>query len=122
MISFDVGQAKYLEQILMEAYSHPKVYGIVIWAAWKPQGCFRMCLTDNNFNNLAAGNVVDNLLRRWRSRVVSGLTDTRGFFEATIFHGDYEINVKHPSSSAHSFVVVATNASLQSPLTFRVSV
>ncbi|MBA0586609.1 hypothetical protein Gorai_017344, partial [Gossypium raimondii] len=114
-------QAKYLEQILMEAYSHPKVDGIVIWAAWKPQGCYRMCLTDNNFNNLATGNVVDNLLRQWRSRAVSGLTDTRGFFEATLFHGDYEINITHPSSSAHSFVVVSTNASLQSPLTFQVS-
>ncbi|PPR92395.1 hypothetical protein GOBAR_AA28288 [Gossypium barbadense] len=115
-------QAKYLEQILMEAYSHPKVDGIVIWAAWKPQGCYRMCLTDNNFNNLATGNVVDNLLRQWQSRAVSGLTDTRGFFEATLFHGDYEINITHPSSSAHSFVVVSTNASLQSPLTFQVSV
>ncbi|TYI37516.1 hypothetical protein ES332_A03G217700v1 [Gossypium tomentosum] len=115
-------QAKYLEQILMEAYSHPKVDGIVIWAAWKPQGCYQMCLTDNNFNNLATGNVVDNLLRQWQSRAVSGLTDTRGFFEATLFHGDYEINITHPSSSAHSFVVVSTNASLQSPLTFQVSV
>ncbi|GMJ12860.1 hypothetical protein like AT4G33840 [Hibiscus trionum] len=115
-------QARYLEQILMEAHSHPKVEGIVIWAAWRPQGCYRMCLTDNNFRNSATGNVVDNLLRQWRSEALFGSTDSEGFFEASLFHGDYEVNITHPSSSPHSFVVFPINASLQSPVTFQVTV
>ncbi|KAF7811084.1 endo-1,4-beta-xylanase A-like [Senna tora] len=55
-------QALYLEDILREATSHPNVKGIIIWAAWKPEGCYRMCLTDNNFKNLPTGDVVDKVL------------------------------------------------------------
>ncbi|KAK4284473.1 hypothetical protein QN277_001301 [Acacia crassicarpa] len=58
-------QAEYLEEILREAYSHPSVEGIVMWTAWRPEGCYRMCLTDNNFNNLPTGDVVDKLLQEW---------------------------------------------------------
>ncbi|KAK8562817.1 hypothetical protein V6N12_010886 [Hibiscus sabdariffa] len=98
-------QARYLEQILMEAHSHPKVDGIVIWAAWRPYGCYRMCLTDNDFRNLATGNVVDNLLRQWRSEALFGSTDSEGFFEASLFHGDYEVNITHSSSSSVTFQI-----------------
>ncbi|KAL4280435.1 hypothetical protein GQ457_03G003660 [Hibiscus cannabinus] len=98
-------QARYLEQILMEAHSHPKVDGIVIWAAWRPYGCYRMCLTDNDFRNLATGNVVDNLLRRWHSGTLFGSTDSEGFFEASLFHGDYEVNITHSSSSSVTFQI-----------------
>ncbi|KAK7852921.1 hypothetical protein CFP56_037427 [Quercus suber] len=31
-----------------------------------PNGCYQMCLTDNNFQNLAAGDVVDKLLKEWK--------------------------------------------------------
>ncbi|XVE93510.1 hypothetical protein REPUB_Repub01dG0199000 [Reevesia pubescens] len=114
-------QAKFLEQVLREAHSHPKVNGIVIWAAWKPQGCYRMCLTDNSFKNLPTGNVVDNLLHQWGSKALVGSTDSDGFFEASLFHGDYEVNITHPSSLAHN-MIFSTNASLQSPVIFQVSV
>ncbi|KAL9685498.1 hypothetical protein QQ045_022948 [Rhodiola kirilowii] len=44
-------QEESLKQIINEAASHPAIKGIIIWAAWKPNGCYEMCLTDNSFNN-----------------------------------------------------------------------
>ncbi|XP_074278915.1 endo-1,4-beta-xylanase 5-like [Silene latifolia] len=109
-------QAKYLEQILREAYAHPAIKGIVIWSAWSPQGCYRMCLTDNNFRNLATGNVVDNMLRNWgHQSSIFGTTDANGYLNASLFHGDYNLHfVQQPitlldeSSSlpSQSFTVV----------------
>ncbi|XP_054788151.1 endo-1,4-beta-xylanase 5-like [Prosopis cineraria] len=90
-------QAEYLEEILREAYSHPSVEGIVLWTAWRPEGCYRMCLTDNNFKNLPTGDVVDKLLQEWRdSELIAGNTDTKGFFEASLSHGHYHVKVTHP--------------------------
>lgn len=83
-----------MEQILREGYSYPKIAGIVMWSAWKPQGCYRMCLTDNNFKNLATGDVVDKLLREWGGSLM-GMTDTNGFFEASLSHGDYNVKIIH---------------------------
>ncbi|GAU32563.1 hypothetical protein TSUD_218210 [Trifolium subterraneum] len=89
-------QAGYFEQVLREAHSHPTIRGIVLWTAWSPQGCYRMCLTDNNFKNLPTGDVVDKLLNEWGKTTVSGTTDENGFLETTIFHGDYEMEISHP--------------------------
>lgn len=58
--------AVYLEEVLREAFSHPAVEGIVMWTAFEPAGCYRMCLTDANMVNLATGNVVDALLQEWQ--------------------------------------------------------
>ncbi|KAG6399858.1 hypothetical protein SASPL_141343 [Salvia splendens] len=87
-------QATYLEQLLREIHSRSSVQGILLWSAWGPQGCYRMCLTDNNFRNLATGNVVDKFrytLRRVADSV--GTADSGGFFEAKLFHGEYEVNI-----------------------------
>lgn len=91
-------QASYLEQILREVHSHPKIQGIVIWAAWKPSGCYRMCLTDNSFKNLPTGDVVDKLTSEFglTSGLAAGTTNANGFFEASLFHGDYEVKITHP--------------------------
>ncbi|KAJ9175133.1 hypothetical protein P3X46_013715 [Hevea brasiliensis] len=98
-------QAQYLEQILREGHSHPKVAGIVIWSAWKPQGCYRMCLTDNNFKNLPTGDVVDKLLaRRIAVKSLAGRTDGNGFFEASLSHGVYSVKIHHPSAKKFSLV------------------
>lgn len=71
--------------------------GIVIWGAWSPGGCWRMCLTDNNFRNLPTGNIVDKLLHEWGlNAFISGKTDANGFFETSLFHGDYEVKISHP--------------------------
>ncbi|KAF4382329.1 hypothetical protein G4B88_011281 [Cannabis sativa] len=99
-------QAWYLEEILREARSHPHVNGIVLWTAWRPQGCYRMCLTDNNFNNLPTGDVVDKLMREWgryKETTSFGTTDAHGFFETSLFHGYYHLNVhtKHSHNLGH---------------------
>ena len=80
-------QANYLGQILNELKSHRSVSGILVWSAWSPQGCYAMCLTDNNFKNLATGNVVDNFRGRL-SEGAEGVTDLNGLFEASLHHGE----------------------------------
>ena len=103
-----------MEQVLREARSHPKVQGIVVWAAWSPQGCYRMCLTDNNFKNLPTGDVVDKLLHEWGLKgVTAGTVDGNGFYEASLSHGDYQVKISHPtlenSSLSRSFNVAPQN-------------
>ncbi|CAF2240346.1 unnamed protein product [Brassica rapa] len=101
-------QANYFEQVLREGHAHPKVTGMVTWSGYNPRGCFRMCLTDGNFRNLPTGDVVDKLLREWgglRGKT-TGLTDADGYFEASLFHGDYDLSIAHPltnSTASHSF-------------------
>ncbi|KAF3435562.1 hypothetical protein FNV43_RR22651 [Rhamnella rubrinervis] len=116
-------QAMYLEQILREIRSHPKVKGIVLWSAWRPEGCFRMCLTDNNFTNLNTGDVVDKLLREWGwEAFTTGTTDAEGFFETSLFHGDYHVeitnlNVKNHSSLHHFLTNVPPITTTSTPTT-----
>ncbi|KAL4579984.1 hypothetical protein LXL04_016156 [Taraxacum kok-saghyz] len=83
-------QAESLEQVLREAHAHPAVNGMVMWSAWSPEGCYRMCLTDNNFRNLPTGEVVDKIIKEFFSTVVMGTTDGNGFYETSLIHGDYE--------------------------------
>ena len=95
-------QARYLEQVLRELHAHPKINGIIMWSAWKPGGCYQMCLTDNSFNNLPTGNVVDKLLGEWGSSL-KGTADGEGlFFEASLSHRDYEVKISHPNVTSSS--------------------
>ncbi|KAH6814899.1 Glycosyl hydrolase family 10 protein, partial [Perilla frutescens var. frutescens] len=97
-VSSGPNQASYLDQILREVHSHWGIQGIIIWSAWSPQGCYRMCLTDNNFRNLATGDVVDKFRVTLTSEADSyGTTDSDGFFEASLFHGEYQANITHPA-------------------------
>nr|CAB3501697.1 unnamed protein product [Digitaria exilis] len=89
-------QAQHLEEVLREAYAHPAVQGIVLWSAWHPEGCYVMCLTDNNFKNLPQGDVVDRLIAEWRATPRAGATDAQGYFEAELVHGEYKVTVTHP--------------------------
>ncbi|KAI6701480.1 hypothetical protein NL676_015804 [Syzygium grande] len=110
-------QATYLEQVLREAHAHPKINGMILWAAWKPEGCYRMCLTDNNFRNLPTGDVVDKLLKEWGGvgQVLSGTTGSDGALEASLFHGDYQVTVTQPgantSYAVQGFEVAPTETS-----------
>ncbi|KAK9054722.1 hypothetical protein SSX86_025801 [Deinandra increscens subsp. villosa] len=85
-------QAQLLDQVLREAHAHPSVNGIVIWSAWSPQGCYRMCLTDNNFRNLPTGDVVDRIIQQFFNTVFTATTDANGFYETSLVHGDYEVS------------------------------
>lgn len=87
-------EAAVLDQVLREAHAHPSVNGIVLWSAWSPKGCFRMCLTDNSFRNLPTGDVVDRFIRKFSGAVVTATTDVNGFYETKLIHGDYEVTFK----------------------------
>ncbi|KAL5224635.1 hypothetical protein ABZP36_011274 [Zizania latifolia] len=89
-------QAQYLEQVLREGYGHPAVDGMVMWAAWHARGCYVMCLTDNNFQNLPVGDVVDKLIVEWRTHPVAATVDADGVAELNLVHGEYNITVTHP--------------------------
>ncbi|ESW03678.1 hypothetical protein PHAVU_011G033100 [Phaseolus vulgaris] len=99
-------QLQYFELALKEAHSHPMVRGIVMWTAWSPQGCYKLCLVDNNFKNLPAGNVVDKFISQWKSNKLSGVTDKNGFLEITLFHGDYEMEILHPNQKNNTFTQI----------------
>ncbi|KAE8712919.1 putative Glycosyl hydrolase family 10 protein [Hibiscus syriacus] len=120
-------QATFLEQVLREGHGHPGVSGMVIWAAWKPEGCYHMCLTDNNFNNLATGDVVDKLLKEWGiTATLQGQTDAHGFFEVSLLHGEYEVKISLPvdaanTSLSHRFKVEPAHESQDQAMIVQVS-
>ncbi|KAK4478142.1 hypothetical protein RD792_017421 [Penstemon davidsonii] len=98
-------QAEYLDAISREAFSHPSVKGIVLWAALSPHPnnklCYKMCLTDENFNNLPAGDVVDSLLKEWQTGFLEGITDANGVFTFDGFLGEYKVAVNHFNKAAN---------------------
>ncbi|RWR82468.1 Glycoside hydrolase [Cinnamomum micranthum f. kanehirae] len=104
-------QATFLEKILREGHAHPAVQGMLMWAGWEPnESNYRMRLTDNNFKNLPTGDVVDRLINEWKPANIAGATNKDGFFEVSLFHGDYDVTVSHPlrnsSMTTHSLKVV----------------
>nr|AWA45091.1 hypothetical protein SO96G07_000002 [Saccharum officinarum] len=71
-------QAAYLEEVLREGFAHPSVDGIMLWTAMGANAsCYQMCLTDANFTNLPAGDVVDRLLGEWQTKEVLGAVGFR---------------------------------------------
>lgn len=90
-------QASYLDQILREIHAHASVQGMIIWSTWSPGECNTMCLIDNNFKNLPAGDVVDRFMRTLTEAAgVQETTDSGGVFETSLFHGEYEAEISHP--------------------------
>ncbi|XP_027108856.2 endo-1,4-beta-xylanase 5 [Coffea arabica] len=101
-VSSQPNQATYLDQIIREVRGHPAIQGLLIWAAWSPQGCYRMCLTDNNFRNLPTGDVVDKIIKELKHEDLIGTTDDEGHFETSLYHGDYEAIISHPAMPSSS--------------------
>ncbi|KAL6963723.1 hypothetical protein U1Q18_034728 [Sarracenia purpurea var. burkii] len=95
-------QAIYLEEVLREGFSHPSVNGIMMWTALHPNGCYQMCLTDNDFRNLPAGNVVDKLLKEWKTGAEHGHTDEHGAYSFYGFLGEYEVTITHANRTVKS--------------------
>ncbi|PHT63947.1 hypothetical protein T459_32245 [Capsicum annuum] len=107
-------QVIFLDQIIKEVVSHPAVEGVLIWSAWKRYGCYRMCLTDKNFNNLPTGDVVDKTRVTLSHEGLVGITNAEGYFETSLFHGDYKAIVAHPSvpkSFQYNFTVTPNGGS-----------
>lgn len=63
-----------------------------------------MCLTDNNFQNLPAGDVVDRLLKEWQTGEIEGETDEYGTYSFHGFLGEYQIPVKYGNRTANSTI------------------
>ncbi|KAL2346050.1 hypothetical protein Fmac_000050 [Flemingia macrophylla] len=95
-------QANYLEEVLREGFSHPSVNGIMLWTAFHPNGCYQMCLTDNNFKNLPAGDMVDKLLHEWQTGRIEGVTDGHGSYSFYGFLGEYRISVNYGNRTTES--------------------
>lgn len=57
-----------------------------------------MCLTDNQFKNLPAGDVVDKLIDEWKTQKLEGVTDMNGVFQYQIVKGLYNMTVEHPKT------------------------
>ncbi|KOM42350.1 hypothetical protein LR48_Vigan04g254800 [Vigna angularis] len=90
------------QQVLREGFSHPAVNGIMLWTAYHPNGCYQMCLTDKNFKNLAAGDVVDKLLQEWKTGRVEGVTDVHGSYSFYGFLGEYTVTVNYGNRTTKS--------------------
>ncbi|KAK3420413.1 hypothetical protein EUGRSUZ_G01217 [Eucalyptus grandis] len=95
-------QAQYLEEVLREAYSHPGVEGIIMFAGPAYAGFNSTALADMNFDNTPAGDVVDQLIQEWRSEDLVAHADDGGFFSTTLLHGEYEITITDPISNFSS--------------------
>lgn len=116
-------QAAYLDQILRELHSDAAVQGIMIWSARSPQGCYAMCLTDNNFRNLATGDVVDRLRNAFVvAESSNGTTDSNGFFETSLFHGEYDAKITHPNGDSHLKTISLTPSETTSVFQFKIDV
>lgn len=82
---------------MRELISHAGMQGIMVWAPLVPSGCTAMCLTDANFKNLPTGDVVDKIMNELsHANDAPGITDSNGFFETLLFHGEYEAKISHP--------------------------
>ncbi|CAN6915833.1 unnamed protein product [Brassica oleracea] len=94
-------QTKYIEEILREAYSHPAVEGIIIFAGPEVSGFDKLTLADKDFNNTETGDVIDKLLKEWHQKP----SDIPNIFtvdheneeeDVSLLHGLYNVNVSHP--------------------------
>ena len=85
---------------MREGFSHSSVNGIMLWTALHPKGCYQMCLTDNDFHNLPAGDVVDKLLSEWRTGIEEGQTDDHGAYSFHGFLGEYQVSVAFGNTTA----------------------
>ncbi|XP_038681222.1 endo-1,4-beta-xylanase 5-like isoform X2 [Tripterygium wilfordii] len=106
-------QAKYLEDILWEGYTHPAVKGIIIFAGPEYAGFNVTTLADRDFKNTEAGDVVDKLIREWKTENLQFKADNTGSSEISLFHGEYNVTAKHPvtDSSTSQKIKVTQNIS-----------
>lgn len=61
-----------------------------------------MCLTDSEFNNLPAGDVVDKLLKEWQTEEIESQTNEHGSYSFYGFLGEYKLIVKYGNRSTTS--------------------
>ncbi|KAG6762972.1 hypothetical protein POTOM_033500 [Populus tomentosa] len=58
--------------------------------------------TDYNLQNLLAGDVVDKLLKEWKSGEINGRTDDHGSYSFFGFLGEYKVSLQYGNRTANS--------------------
>ncbi|XP_009102314.1 endo-1,4-beta-xylanase 4 [Brassica rapa] len=122
-------QVKYMEEVLREAYSHPAVQGIILYAGPEMSGFNKLTLADNDFNNTEAGDLIDKLLQEWQQEPAEIPVEYHehndeeqsriiGFSpEVSLLHGHYTVTVTNPSmknfSTTFSLEVTTETGQLQ---------
>jgi hypothetical protein len=61
-----------------------------------------MCLTDDKFRNLPAGDVVDQKLLEWKTGEVKATTDDHGSFSFFGFLGEYRVGIMYQGKTVNS--------------------
>lgn len=61
-----------------------------------------MCLTNDNFKNLPAGDTVDRLLKEWQTGILQGQTDEHGSYSFFGFLGEYEVTAAYSNKMINS--------------------
>ncbi|GMN37907.1 hypothetical protein TIFTF001_007199 [Ficus carica] len=113
----DTNQAQYLEKISREGYAHPAVKGIIMFAGPELAGFKETILADLNFKNTPVGDVVDKLIKEWNFRTLETRTDGKGIIDVSLFHGDYDVIVKHPvTNSSATLSLSVTNEKPQATI------
>lgn len=118
-----------MEEILREAYSHPAVKGIIIYAGPEMSGFNKLTLADKDFNNTEAGDLIDKLLQEWQQEPAeipiqnhehNDVEDGRIIRfspEISLLHGHYTVTVTNPwmknLSTNFSFEVTKEMGNLQ---------
>ncbi|XP_063942073.1 endo-1,4-beta-xylanase 5-like [Daucus carota subsp. sativus] len=115
-------QVKYLEQILREGFAHPAVQGIVLWSGPAVDSGYFMTLADNKFSNTPGGDLVDRLLKEWRSEDAEFTTDDNGLLEVSLFHGEYQVTVVHPTTNSSTMLSVDINDKLPAKESFHIHI
>lgn len=84
-------QADYLRDVMTIAYSHPAIFGIIMWNVW---GNNNKALWNQDGTIKPAGEAwIDLVYNQWWTNI-TGKTKRSGRFEGRGFLGDYEITVK----------------------------
>nr|XP_016452880.1 PREDICTED: endo-1,4-beta-xylanase A-like [Nicotiana tabacum] len=116
-------QAVYLEEIMREAFAHPGVEGMIVWAPWKPgANCTGLCLTDDNFKNTRAGDVVDKLMAEWKTPELNGKTNSKGLYKYYGFLGDYTVTLYDPYSLKQIIREIKITNKDQNPVLIPISI
>lgn len=65
-------------------------------------------LADKEFKTTPSGDVVDKLIAEWKFETMTLKTDKNGFIDVSLFHGDYDLLVKHPLNTNSSATLSLT--------------
>lgn len=96
---------------------------MIVWAPWKPgANCTGLCLTDDNFKNTRAGDVVDKLMAEWKTPELNGKTNSKGLYKYYGFLGDYTVTLYDPYSLKQIIREIKITNKDQNPVLIPISI